>query len=97
MPFDTYLGIPYSDDMGMARRTPCPGKHQECAEAAIIPPSDYKYTLEDNVHGTLENLQDLNNNKITDYSPLVFQSGGVSSTAGAVDEDWCLHQEHHYP
>ena len=24
--FDYYLGIPYSDDMGNARRTPCPGE-----------------------------------------------------------------------
>ena len=83
--FDTYLGIPYSDDMGEARRTPCPGhKQQECAQATKILPSDYKYTLEDDVHGTLENLEDLNTRAHGDYSPLVFQSGGVSSTPGAV-------------
>ena len=80
--FDTYLGIPYSDDMGQAARSPCPGdKH--CGET-VIPSSDYEYTLEDNVHGVgdigLKNLNDLNDNGVGDLSPLVFQSGGVPST-----------------
>lgn len=121
--FDTYLGIPYSDDMGQAARSPCPGE-QRCGLAAI-PSSEYKYTLEDDVHGTgergrpssagwgsgghtvcmraaacrmlsdktdstptvrpagelgLRNLEDLNTNGPADLTPLVFQSGGVSST-----------------
>jgi hypothetical protein len=80
--FDTYLGIPYSDDMGQAARSPCPGdKH--CGQT-VIPSSDYEYTLEDNVHGEgdlgIKNLKDLNDNGVDDLSPLVFQSGGVPST-----------------
>ena len=82
--FDTYMGIPYSDDMGKARRSPCPGQQACDAKESVIEPSSYKYTLEDDVHGTLENLDDLNsNNGPEDLSPLVFQSGGVSSTPGA--------------
>ena len=81
--FDTYMGIPYSDDMGKARRTPCPGQ-QQCGEriATDVLPSNYKYTLEDNVHGTLENLADLNSDSPEDLTPLVFQSGGITSTPG---------------
>jgi len=78
--FDTYLGIPYSDDMGRARRTPCPGKTQV---TEMMQASNFKYTIEDNVHGTLENLADLNSEDPSDLVPLVFQSGGVSSTPGA--------------
>ena len=92
--FDTYMGIPYSDDMGEARRTPCPGE-LECAstaEVTTIPTKGYTYTVEDNVHGTLSNLADLNGKapgnvgmpvQGSPLSPLVFQSGGVSSTPGA--------------
>ena len=83
--FDTYLGIPYSDDMGQAARSPCPGDTpQQCS---VIEPSDYKYTEADNVHGDGEigrrNLADLNDNGPQDLSPLVFQTGGTSSTPGA--------------
>jgi arylsulfatase A len=85
--FDTYLGIPYSDDMGSARRSPCPGQKVCPADGRggdeVIPASDYVYTVRDNVHGTLENLADLNSRDPADLSPLVFQSGGVSSTPGA--------------
>jgi arylsulfatase A len=87
--FDTYLGIPYSDDMGQARRTPCP-KQDLCGETAL-PPSEYVYTLEDGVHGgSLENLDDLNIHSTMggapDLTPLVFQSGGVFSTPHAINE-----------
>jgi len=83
--FDTYLGIPYSDDMGQAARSPCPGDAQQ--RCSVIEPSDYKYTEADNVHGEGEigrrNLADLNDNGPQDLSPLVFQTGGTSSTPGA--------------
>ena len=82
--FDTYLGIPYSDDMGQARRSPCPHSEQ-CGGESILPASEYVYTPEDGVHGSLENLKDLNThhtNGVPDLTPLVFQSGGVSSTPG---------------
>eukprot|EP01052_Picozoa_sp_SAG31_P020476 SAG31_NODE_1542_length_7951_cov_4.038844_2_plen_212_part_00 len=86
--FDTYLGIPYSDDMGQAARSPCPGQAKEACGSAVLPASDYKYTVEDNVHGAgelgLRNLEDLNNNGPSDLTPLVFQSGGVQSTPHAV-------------
>ena len=36
--FDTYLGIPYSDDMGLAKRTPCHGK---TTELPMLEPDDY--------------------------------------------------------
>ena len=39
---------------------------------ARVMPSDYMYTLEDDVHGTLENLADLNDHASGDYSPLVY-------------------------
>lgn len=85
--FDEYLGIPYSDDMGAGRRTPCPGQ-QVCASSPagggdIVPASTYTYTLEDNVHGTLENLADLNSRDTDDLVPLVHQTGGTTSTPGA--------------
>jgi len=87
--FDTYLGIPYSDDMGKAARSPCPGESaaEQCGQQTILP-SDYIYTKEDEVHGEgewgLRNLADLNDNKgAKDLSPLVFQTGGVTSTPGA--------------
>merc|ERR1719247_1937578 len=84
--FDTYLGIPYSDDMGQAARSPCPGEPlaKQCGQD-VVPPSNFVYSETDGVHGEGElgwrNLQDLNHNG--DLSPLVFQSGGVSSTPGA--------------
>jgi hypothetical protein len=82
--FDTYLGIPYSDDMGSAARSPCPGDDAKQCGQTVLPGSDYVYTLEDDVHGGgelgLKNLEDLNTNNPKDLSPLVFQSGGVPST-----------------
>ena len=43
-----------------------------------------RYTLEDDVHGEgaagLKNLEDLNTNRASDLTPLVYQSGGVPST-----------------
>jgi arylsulfatase A len=86
--FDTYMGIPYSDDMGKAARSPCPGQ-QQCGGGAgagrseVVEPSSYVYTLEDDVHGTAENLADLNSRDPADLTPLVFQAGGVPSTPGA--------------
>eukprot|EP01051_Picozoa_sp_SAG22_P001159 SAG22_NODE_43_length_25304_cov_5.394644_11_plen_381_part_00 len=74
--FDEYLGIPYSDDMGSARRSPCPGK----PEQPMLTPDDYVYTEEDNVHGgDIQNLHDLNRGGSA-MLPLVYQSGGVPST-----------------
>jgi arylsulfatase A len=84
--FDSYLGIPFSDDMGKGRRSPCPGQ-QACGSggpASVVNPTAYRYTLADDVHGTLENLADLNSNDgPQDLAPLVFQTGGVPSTPGA--------------
>jgi hypothetical protein len=57
-----------------------------------VPSKNYVYTEEDNVHGTAKNLADLNGEapgnvgdpaKGTPLSPLVYQTGGVSSTPGA--------------
>ena len=79
--FDEYLGIPYSDDMGLARRTPCPGRSDQVVEEAMEP-SDYVYVEEDNVHGDdIQNLHDLNAQmKSGAMLPLVHQSGGVTTT-----------------
>jgi hypothetical protein len=73
--FDTYLGIPYSDDMGQAARSPCPGERQ-CGHTAL-PAGEYVYTEEDDV-GSAANLADLNtaHDPLTgaaDLTPLVFQ------------------------
>ena len=79
--FDEYLGIPYSDDMGEARRTPCAGQANQ--GHTIIEPSTYVYTEEDSVHGDdIQNLYDLNafvGAKVKPLLPLVHQTGGVSS------------------
>lgn len=85
--FDTYLGIPYSDDMGQGARSPCPGVTPQQCGPKIIPSSDYVYTEEDGVHGDGDlgqrNLADLNDNGPGDLTPLVYQTGGVTSTPGA--------------
>ena len=74
--FDEYLGIPYSDDMGEARRTPCAGKSVQLPER--VTPGNYVYTESDSVHGDdIQNLHDLN--KGGGMLPLVYQSGGVTS------------------
>lgn len=77
--FDEYLGIPYSDDMGEARRTACPG-HANQAPSTVTP-STYLYTEEDSVHGDdIQNLHDLNSVLGSEgMLPLVHQTGGVSS------------------
>ena len=79
--FDEYLGIPYSDDMGLARRTPCPGRSDQVVEESMEP-SDYVYVEDDNVHGDdIQNLHDLNAQmKSGAMLPLVHQSGGVTTT-----------------
>jgi arylsulfatase A len=78
--FDEYLGIPYSDDMGLARRSACPGRADQ--ELEMLHPSDYVYREEDSVHGDdIQNLHDLNRQQASGAMlPLVYQSGGVSST-----------------
>ena len=65
---------------GKARRSPCPG---EARPTATVPAGSYTYTEEDGVHGKLANLADLNSADPADLSPLVFQSGGTTSTPGA--------------
>jgi arylsulfatase A len=84
--FDEYLGIPYSDDMGSARRTPCPGKYPAdlggSPTGSWVQPDDYVYTEDDNVHGDdPEGLVSLNAQlKSGGMLPLVHQTGGVSSS-----------------
>lgn len=84
--FDSYLGIPFSDDMGEARRSPCPGDDtRPCQRERVhhqVAASGYRYTLDDDVHGTPENLADLNRVS-KPLLPLVYQSGGVISGPGA--------------
>eukprot|EP01050_Picozoa_sp_SAG11_P018724 SAG11_NODE_2877_length_2879_cov_1.997122_2_plen_331_part_00 len=84
--FDEYLGIPYSDDMGLARRTPCRGKYPADVSGGTgtwVQPDDYVYTEDDNVHGdNPEDLVSLNAQlKAGRHGmlPLVHQTGGVSS------------------
>lgn len=84
--FDTYLGTVASADQGSAKRSPCPGDNvQACPEPTkLLSASDYRYTLADNVHGTVENLAALNAAKES-MLPLVFQSGGTHALA---KQDW---------
>eukprot|EP00035_Acanthoeca_spectabilis_P008549 m.155481 g.155481 ORF g.155481 m.155481 type:complete len:449 (-) comp14407_c0_seq2:334-1680(-) len=91
--FDSYLGIPYSDDNGAARRSPCPGDATNpCSnETTHMRPTPFKYTIEDNVHGTLENLAGLNANDIS-MLPLVMQTGGTTSTNGYAKNTTVLEQ-----
>eukprot|EP01043_Picozoa_sp_COSAG02_P019339 COSAG02_NODE_926_length_15856_cov_13.975566_17_plen_278_part_00 len=85
--FDEYLGIPYSDDMGYARRTPCSSKYStdfSSTTSSSLQPDEYVYTEDDNVHGDdPEDLISLNA-QLQDARhgmlPLVYQTGGVSSS-----------------
>jgi len=77
--FDYYLGIPYSDDMGSARATPCQGDTVHTAAKPTITIEDLTGSYEDMGY-VGDGNQKLHNDPGGSFLPLVYQDASNKNT-----------------